>query len=187
MEKKTPSGYVQAVYKANKVFGRIESTLSMIILWALIVVCIIFISCRFLFHISTPWADESARYLLIALAWFGGSYAASVGDHLEIDIISTLLKKSKNYEKIMRVLDYVGKFIVLAVMIFFSIQFFKYMLNVHKLGTWSITLPFSMVVPMSFVFIGCVLIIIHTVFQLLLPRELWHGEDIEVLEKGGAE
>ena len=73
MEKKKPSKYVQAVYKANKVFGKIESTLSMIILWALIAVCVIFISCRFIFHVSTPWADESARYLLIALAWFGGS------------------------------------------------------------------------------------------------------------------
>lgn len=184
MEKKTPSKYVRTVYKANKIFGTIESSLSMIILWALIAVCVIFISCRFLFHVSTPWADESARYLLIALAWFGGSYAASVGDHLEIDIISTILKKAKNYDKIMRVLDYIGKFIVLVVMVFFAIQFFKYMLNIHKLGTWSVTLPFSMVVPMSFVFIGCILIIIHTIFQLLLPRELRHGEEL-VIEEGG--
>ena len=184
MEKKNPSKYVQAVYKANKTFGKVESTLSMIILWALIAVCVIFISCRFLFHVSTPWADESARYLLIALAWFGGSYAASVGDHLEIDIIGTILKKAKNSKQIMRVIDYIGKIIVLVVVTFFAIQFFKYMLNIHKLGTWSVTLPFSMVVPMSFVFIGCILIIIHTIFQIMLPRELWHGEDISILEKG---
>ena len=111
-------------------------------------------------------------------------YAASVGDHLEIDIIGTLLKKAKNSDKIMNVIDYIGKFIVLVVMIFFSVQFFKYMMNIKRLGTWSITLPFSMVVPMSFVFIGCVLIIIHTVFQLLLPRYLWHGEEL-VIEEGG--
>ena len=72
----------------------------------------------------------------------------------------------------MRVIDYIGKIIVLVVVTFFAIQFFKYMLNIHKLGTWSVTLPFSMVVPMSFVFIGCILIIIHTIFQIMLPREL---------------
>lgn len=97
---KFPNKFVENIYKANKVLGKVESVLSIALLWALIVVCMIFISCRFIFHYSTPWADELARYLLIILAWFGGSYAASVGDHLEIDIVSTVLKKrTKNADQ----------------------------------------------------------------------------------------
>ena len=62
---KFPNKFVENIYKANKVLGKVESVLSIALLWALIVVCMIFISCRFIFHYSTPWADELARYLLI--------------------------------------------------------------------------------------------------------------------------
>ena len=118
---KFPNKFVENIYKANKVLGKVESVLSIALLWALIVVCMIFISCRFIFHYSTPWADELARYLLIILAWFGGSYAASVGDHLEIDIVSTVLKKrTKNADKILAVIDRIGQVVVLGVMVFFS-------------------------------------------------------------------
>lgn len=125
---KFPNKFVENIYKANKVLGKVESVLSIALLWALIVVCMIFISCRFIFHYSTPWADELARYLLIILAWFGGSYAASVGDHLEIDIVSTVLKKrTKNADKILAVIDRIGQVVVLGVMVFFSYYFFIYL------------------------------------------------------------
>ena len=121
---KFPNKFVENIYKANKVLGKVESVLSIALLWALIVVCMIFISCRFIFHYSTPWADELARYLLIILAWFGGSYAASVGDHLEIDIVSTVLKKrTKNADKILAVIDRIGQVVVLGVMVFLSAMF----------------------------------------------------------------
>ena len=51
---KFPNKFVENIYKANKVLGKVESVLSIALLWALIVVCMIFISCRFIFHYSTP-------------------------------------------------------------------------------------------------------------------------------------
>ena len=50
---KFPNKFVENIYKANKVLGKVESVLSIALLWALIVVCMIFISCRFIFHYST--------------------------------------------------------------------------------------------------------------------------------------
>lgn len=181
-EMKFPNKFVEAIYKANKILGKVESTLSIILLWALIIVCMIFISCRFIFHYSTPWADELARYLLIILAWFGGSYAASVGDHLEIDIVSTVLKKrAKNADKILAVVDRFGQIVVLGVMVFFSYNFFAYMMRVNQMGVSSQTMGFKMVIPMAFVFVGCCLITLHTIFNILLPREYWYGADKPVV------
>ena len=177
-EKQFPNKFVEGVYKTNRVLGKIESVMSIILLWALIAVCMIFISCRFIFHISTPWADELARYLLIALAWFGGSYAASVGDHLEIDIISTVLRKvTKKADKILDVLDRVGQIAVLALMIFFTYWYVVYMQKVGKIGAVSNTMGIKMTVPMTFCLVGCILITLHTVFNILLPRKYWYGAD----------
>jgi len=91
---KFDSKFVEFVSKLNKMIGKIESVLAIATLWVLIAVCVIFISCRFLFHISTPWADESARYLLILLGWMGAAHAASKNDHLNIDIIGSIIKKA---------------------------------------------------------------------------------------------
>ena len=179
-EQKFPNKFVETVWKANKVLGKVESTLSIILLWALIVVTMVFISCRFIFHISTPWADELARYFLIILAWFGGSYAASVGDHLEIDIVSTVLKKhSKNADKILATIDRIGQCIVLFVMLFFTYYFFLYVQKIDKMGTVSNTMGFKMTIPMALVMVGCFLIILHTIFNILLPREYWFGAEPE--------
>lgn len=40
---KFPNKFVENIYKANKVLGKVESVLSIALLWALIVVCMIFI------------------------------------------------------------------------------------------------------------------------------------------------
>lgn len=175
-EMKFPNRFVGGVYKANKVLGAVERVFSIILLWALIVLTVIFISCRFIFHVSTPWADEFARYMLIALAWFGGSYAASVGDHLEIDIVSAVLKKlTKNANRILAVVDRVGQVLVLGLMLFFGYHFAAYMQRIDKMGTISNTVGIKMTIPMAFVLVGCVLITLHTVFNILLPREYWYS------------
>ena len=36
---------------------------------------------------------------------------------------------------------------------------------------------FKMVIPMALVFVGCCLITLHTIFNILLPREYWFGAD----------
>ena len=109
-DREFPNGFVRILFNCNR-----------IILWALIIVVVVFISCRFIFYISTPWADELARYFLIALGWFGASYASSVGDHLEIDLVGSIVNKhSKDPQKILAVIDRFAQVLVLAFLIFFT-------------------------------------------------------------------
>ena len=167
--------FFAAVYKLNKTLGKIESVLSIIILWALIAVVCIFISCRFIFHISTPWADESARYLLILLGWMGASYAASNGDHLEIDILGSVVKKrAKNPEKILAITDRISQILSMLFLAVFLYVYTEFVLKMAKTGTPSAALPVEMWVPMSFVVVGVVLVFLHTLCHTLLPRKYWH-------------
>ncbi|MCX4371479.1 MAG: TRAP transporter small permease subunit [Dysosmobacter sp.] len=78
---------------------------------------------------------------------------------------------------ILNVVDRIGQVIVLGVMIFFTHYFWIYMQKIGKMGTVSNTMGFKMTLPMTFVFIGCGLIILHTIFNILLPREYWFGAE----------
>ncbi len=175
-EQNFPNKFVKSLYQANSILGKIELIFSIVMLWLLIAVCVIFISCRFVFHISTPWADELARYFLIILAWIGGSYANSVGDHLEIDIVGTVIRKfAKNPDKVMAIIDRIGQVLVVCVMIFFTYYFAVYMGKISALGTSSTTMGFKMTLPMSFVLVGCILITLQTFIRVLLPHRYWNN------------
>lgn len=170
--------FVEIVYKINKFFGKIESVLSVATLWMLIAVCCVFISCRFIFKISTPWADESARYLLILLGWMGAAYAASNGDHLEIDIMGAIVRKrAKNPEKILAVTDRISQILSMVFLAIFLYEYTLFVIKMAKSGTPSSTLPFDMWVPMSFVIVGGVLVFMHTLCHTLLPRKYWLDQD----------
>ena len=168
------------VYKLNRVFGKIEEILSIITLWLLIIVCVVFISARFIFHIPTPWADELARYFLILLGWMGAAFASSHNDHLNIDIISTVVQnRSKNPEKILAVADRISQILSLAFLLVFMYFYTIFVIKMYETGTPSSTLPCDMWVPMSLVLIGGVLILVHSLCYAILPKKYWEGQQQE--------
>lgn len=48
--------------------------------------------CRFVFKISTPWAEEWARFLFIWIVLLGSSCASKLVKHINIDAIVNLLE-----------------------------------------------------------------------------------------------
>lgn len=167
--------FYEVVYKLNSMFGRIEEILAMITLWATIAVSVIFIAARFIFHVPTAWADESSRYLLILLGWLGASYAASNNDHLSIDLIEGFLqKRTKNPEKWLAIADRIAQALSLIFLCGFTYFYTSFVLKMFKLGTPSSTLPVPLWVPMSLVLIGVVLVIMHTLCHVILPKKYWH-------------
>lgn len=167
------------LYKLNRVFGTIEEVLAIITLWALIAVCVVFISARFIFHIPTPWADELARYLLILLGWMGAAFASSNNDHLNIDIVSTVVQKySKNPDKVLDVVDRISQALMLIFLVVFLYYYTIFVVKMYQSGTPSSTLPFDMYLPMSLILIGGGLVLIHSVCFALLPKKYW-GKEIK--------
>ena len=165
------------LYKFNRVFGKIEEFLSIAVLWMLIAVCVVFISARFIFHIPTPWADELARYLLILLGWMGAAYASAHNDHLNIDIVSSVVQKhSKNPEKILNICDRISQILTLVFLVIITYFYIVFVVGMYETGTDSSTLPFEMWVPMCVVIIGLVLVFVHSLCYAILPKKYWEGQ-----------
>lgn len=164
----------EKVYKLNLFFEKIEEKLAIITLWILIIVCMIFILARFIFHVPTPWADELSRYFLILLGWMGAAYAAANNDHLSIDVIGSVVeKRAKNPEKILNVLDRISQGLSLVFLVVFLYFYAEFVIKMYKTGTPSSTLPFGMWLPMSLVLIGGFLLLVHCICYVLLPKKYW--------------
>lgn len=167
----------EVVYKLNRMFGKVEEILAMITLWGTIIVITIFILARFVFHVPTAWADETARYLLILLGWLGASYAASNNDHLNIDLIGGIVEKhSKNPDFVMAAIDRVAQILSLVFLGLFAVFYSQFVFKMFKLGTPSSSMPLPLWVPMSLVLIGVFLVTVHTICHIIMPRKYWYME-----------
>lgn len=164
----------------NRVFGKIEAIMAEVTLILLVAVCVIFISSRFIFHVSTPWADELSRDFLILLGWLGAAYAASNNDHLNIDLISSIFKKAKNKDKILDTADRISQVLTLVFLVVFMYYYGRYTVMQIKLNQPSSTLPFGLWVPISWVLIGGVLLFVHTLVYIILPKKYWPKNQDEV-------
>ena len=85
---------------------KIERTLTNAISWictvwfAVMILCMVWqVVSRFILHISVPWTDEASRYLWITLCFIGAGAAISDNEHVEINIIASLLKKKEHNKK----------------------------------------------------------------------------------------
>lgn len=45
---------------------------------------------RYIFHNSTSWAEEAIRYIIIWVTFFGGSICARQGDHVGIELFTSM-------------------------------------------------------------------------------------------------
>lgn len=178
MKPKFDNKFHEVVYNLNQLFGKVEEVLAIITLWILIAVCVVFISARFIFHVPTPWADELARYFLILLGWMGAAYASSHNDHLSIDIIGGIVeKRAKDPEKILAVLDRIAQILSLIFLMIFLYFYTVFCIKMYHSGTPSSTLPFDMWVPISLVLVGGILVLLHSVCYVLLPKRYWHIQE----------
>lgn len=161
--------FFNTIEKINNAIGNIERLFSVIVLLLLVVFCMIFIICRFILRISTPWADEASRFVLIALAWVGASYCAYHDDHLRINALSSILKKSKHSVQILTVTEFITQTLVGVFLIFFVWNFIRYLTTlVIPLGVLTSALRIPNYYPMIPVVVGGVLMTIHSFLKALI-------------------
>lgn len=157
---------------------KLESFLTQAIGWicavwfAGMLLCMIWqVVSRFILHISVPWTDEASRYLWITLAFIGAGAAVSGGDHVEINIIASLLKKVGDIKKRYRlaaIFDIIRYIILLGLAVFLSYEFIHFTQQVIKLGQLSSALQIPMAIPYIVIDVGVVSVVIHTLFRLII-------------------
>ena len=172
---KTGNKFYDVVLAVNHAVGVVEMFLAKLVLVLLVVVCVIFISSRFIFHVSVPWADELSRDFLIALGWLGAGYAASNNDHLSIDLLSSIIKDPAKREKVTGITDRIAQILSLIFLVGFMYFYWRFLKQQIAFHQPSSTLPFPLWVPMSWIMVGVVLVFLHVLAYTILPKKYWPG------------
>lgn len=63
------------------------------VLATLVVIVSISVVSRYVFNAALPWPDELARFLLVALTFFGAALAMKRNEHVAIDFLGPLLPR----------------------------------------------------------------------------------------------
>lgn len=93
--KSTRSHNMNVFEKINHCFLYFEKIVLTFCTIVLVIAIFIQVVCRYILLISTPWAEELARYLFVWMAYLGGGYALHTGGQIEIDIAPTIIKSLK--------------------------------------------------------------------------------------------
>lgn len=156
---------------------KIEEALATSISWlcaawfATMILCMVWqVVSRFILHMSVPWTDELSRYLWITLCFLGAGAAISHNEHVEINIIASLLKKKEDSKKYMlaRLSDIVRYTVMLCLSIFMAYLWIEFTLKAMKLGQASAAMMIPMVVPYFIIDFGMVSIALHSLFRLII-------------------
>lgn len=172
----TNSGF-RKLMKLNKLIYNIEKFLLAFLMYALVAVLFMNVLFRFVFFIPSAWADELARFTFIWLVFLGAAAAMYNWEHIDINLIDTILKKLiKNNQPLYdRVLNIIKKFAVIMTigyLIYLMIVYGQYLQKVMDLGSQSMFLGIGLEVPMSAVFICSGLMLFHAVCYLIIPEPI---------------
>ncbi|HZK83348.1 MAG TPA: TRAP transporter small permease [Desulfosporosinus sp.] len=177
MNKNNLLNVAKMLMKLNKLIYTIETYLLAIMVYALVAVLFINVLFRFVFFIPSAWADELARFTFVWLVFLGASAAMYNWQHIDINLIDTILKKLIKGNEILynKVLNAVKKFAVISTIAYLTYLFVvygQYLRKVIKLGTQSMFLGVGMVVPMSAIYVCTALMLFHAVCYLIIPEHI---------------
>ena len=164
---------ISRLRKVEHLVVKLEGVLLATTMFGLLAVISIQVLCRYCLHISTPWAEETARYLFVWMSYVGAGRAFSEMAHIEIDIMNTVIdsyakKSSQKYRTILSKISLVSTAVFL---IAFAGIFSQFLGNIAKLGQHSPSTGINMLLPMSGVFVGTILMIYHVLCRIVFPFE----------------
>ena len=125
---------------------------------------------RYVLKVPTPWCEELARYLFIALSYIGSGRAFINNGHINIDLMDTLIEKhSKDPEKAQALFNRFSALLTEIFIIAFTGIYISYLQTMAKRPQESASMHINMLIPMSFVLVGLILMTIHNGCRLFWP------------------
>ena len=109
--------------------------------------------CRYVLKVSSPWCEELARYLFIAMTYIGSGRAF------------------KDPEKFMKIFNRFSEIITLVFIVLFGVFYFQYLMKMAQRPQVSASMHINMLIPMSTILIGVVLMVYHSVCRLFYSYE----------------
>lgn len=164
------NSFVNGVNRANKVVYTVEKILAMIGMIALVALVTIQVVARYVFHVSTPWSEELARYVFLWTTYIGCGMCFSKKKHVVIDLIDELGKKMKNPKKFAFYVEKATMVASLVFLVIFGSQYLTvYYMKIARMGRTSTAINLPMVIPYASVLAGSLLMIWHAFVILIQP------------------
>ena len=175
MENRKNYAAARALMKLNKFVYGIEKILLVLLMYGLVAVLFINVVYRFVLFIPSAWADELSRFMFTWCVMLGASTAMYNWEHIDINLIDTLLTKIiRNNDALYdKVLTGIKKFAVCAALVYLVyllVVYGQYLQQIIKLGTMSMFLGVGLVVPMSAIYVCSALMLFHGVCYLIIPQ-----------------
>lgn len=158
-------------------------------LWfsGLIVCMILQVFTRFVLEAPLPWTDEGARYLWATLCFIGCGAAITDNAHIEINIISSLLKGVKDEAKkyrLAKIADTVRFITLIALGSLLCYLCGTYMGMMFKSGQVSAAMELPVWVLYALILFGFISVIFHSLCRLVITF-VDHGRIIDPIITGG--
>lgn len=165
-------GAANTMRKIEHIFVKVEDMYLCISLVALTVSILIQIVSRYILKIPSPWCEELARYLFIALAYIGSGRAFINNGHINIDLMDTLIEKhAKDTAKAQALFNRISAVLTEVFIVAFGFIYISYLQSIAKRPQESASMHINMLIPMSFVLIGIILMAFHCGCRLFYPYE----------------
>ncbi|MGB4439610.1 MAG: TRAP transporter small permease [Sedimentibacter sp.] len=137
--------------------NNLEETLMGISLWLIVFIMGLQVIMRYVFKSSISWSEETCRYLFIWLTFLGISYAVHNNSHIRLDIIETLIPRTK------KALEYIGDLVFLGFCVYMLKPAFKAVSFLKTSNQLSPALQFPMYLVYSALMVGLLLTICRIV------------------------
>lgn len=137
----------------------------------LIIMMILQVFTRFVLKAPLPWTDEAARYLWATLCFIGCGAAITDNAHIEINIISSLLKNVDDKKKQLR-LAKIADGVRFSILIFLggllTYLTTKYMFMMLKSGQVTAAMEIPVWFVYALIIFGFVGVIFHSICRLII-------------------
>ena len=167
--------------KVNKFIYSIEKIALIILMYGLVAVLFVNVVYRFVLFIPSAWADELSRFMFTWTVMLGASTAMYKWEHIDINLIDTIVAKFTKADaaKCDRIIGYIKKFAIVVSIIYLIALFVvygQYLQQINELGTMSMFLGCSLLVPMSAIYVCSGLMVSHGICYLIIPDSIKEQE-----------
>ena len=118
---------------------------------------------RYVFKISVPWSEETARYVFIWMIFLGSAYAAKKEIHIRVDILENALGK---YGKLVKGISSLAFLAFALIMTYAGAKTCGGMINTPQYST-------VMEIPMVYVYAALPVGMLLTAFRML--QRMWRN------------
>ena len=160
---------MKTLSKLNQALGKVELALAAFLMVALLVVALIQVVCRFILFVATPWSEEMARWFFVGAAWLAASAALNNDEHICINAIDSLIKKSEKadlYFAYLRKFGFIVGLFICALMTRYYWDYWMSTVSIHRLGSG---LKVPLWIPQIMPLLGSGFMFLHCLYGTIAP------------------